>query len=137
MFRNLKVLALLSASVFGGLGPSLKAGEWDKQTLITLNERVAVEDIVLPPGEYVLKLLDSSLNRQTVEIFNRDETHLIGTVLALPAYRLEPSDASRFTFYESPAGQPRAMRTWFYPGDDIGVEFLSPDGNAKVESNSN
>jgi hypothetical protein len=59
MLRSLQVLSLVSASLLGGFVPTLKAGERDKQTLITLNERVAVEDVILAPGEYVLKLLDS------------------------------------------------------------------------------
>jgi hypothetical protein len=126
MFRFLQVLALLSASFVGGLVPSLKASESNKKTFITLNERVAVEDVVLPPGEYVLKLLDSASDRQIVEIFNRDETHLIGAMPAIPAYRLEPTGDTRFTFYEAPVGQPPALRTWFYPGDGIGVEFTAP-----------
>jgi hypothetical protein len=130
MFRYLQVCALLSASVVAGFVPSLKAGEWDKRTVITLNQRVDVEDVVLPPGEYVLKLLDSSSTRQIVEIFNHDETHLVGTMLAVPAYREEPAADTTFTFYEVPAGHLPAIHTWFYPGDNMGVEFTFPKGTA-------
>jgi hypothetical protein len=69
MFWYLQVCALLSATVVGGFVPSLKAGQWDKRTSITLNQRVAVKNVVLPPGEYVLKVLDSSWNPEVVEIF--------------------------------------------------------------------
>jgi hypothetical protein len=113
----------------------LKASGWDKRTTITLNERVAVKDMILPPGEYVLKLLDSPADRRTVEVFNRDETHLIGTVLAVPAYRLGPTSDTHFTFYKEPDGQPPAMHTWFYPGDSLGIEFPSPKGSAESDSN--
>jgi LPXTG-motif cell wall-anchored protein len=27
------------------------------------------------------------------------------------------------TFWETPAGQPKAVRAWFYPGDNFGQEF--------------
>lgn len=130
MFRYLQASALLGASLAGALAPSLKADDLDKKTIITINERVAVEDVVLSPGEYVLKLLDSQSNRQIVEIFNRDETQLIGTQLAMPAYRLEPSAGTRVTFYEAPAGQLPALHTWFYSHDSNGIEFLSPHGEA-------
>jgi hypothetical protein len=136
MFRYLQASALLGASLAGALVPSLKAADWDKRTIITVNERVAVEDVVLPPGGYVLRLLDSPSDRRIVEIFNRDETHLIGTVLAIPASRLEPSGDTRLTFYEAPVGQLPALRTWFYPGDSTGIEFLSPQGAAAAKSNS-
>lgn len=136
MFRYLQVCALLSANVVGGFVPSLKAGQWDKRASITLNQRVAVENVVLPPGEYLLKVLDSSSNPQVVEIFNRDETHLVATMLAVPAYRQEPARDKAFTFYEVPVGHPPAIREWLYPGDNTGVEFTPPKGTA-AESNSN
>jgi hypothetical protein len=130
MFRYLQASALLCASLAGALVPSLKADDLDKKTIITINERVAVENVVLPPGEYVLRLLDSPSDRQIVEIFNRDETHLMGTELAMPAYRLTPSAGTRVTFYEAPAGQLPALRTWFYSDDSYGIEFLPPHGDA-------
>jgi hypothetical protein len=135
MFRYLQASALLGASLMLGLIPSLKAGDLDKKTIITINERVAVENVVLPPGEYVLKLLDSPSDRQVVEIFNQDETHLISTMIANPAYRLTPGAGTRVTFYEAPAGQLPALRTWFYSDDSYGIEFPSPRG-AALKSNS-
>jgi hypothetical protein len=90
----------------------------------------------LAPGEYVLKLLGSPSDRHIVEIFNRDETHLIGTELAISAYRLEPSGGTRVTFYETPAGQLPALRTWFYSGDRTGIEFLPPQAAAAAKANS-
>jgi hypothetical protein len=45
MFRYFRVVALLGARVARGLVPSLKAGGWDKRTVIALNEAVAVGDI--------------------------------------------------------------------------------------------
>jgi hypothetical protein len=135
MFRYLQVLALVGASF--GFVPLLHADQSDKKTVVDLNATVAVEDVVLPPGEYVMKLLNSQSSRQIVEIFNRDQTHLMGTVLGMSAYRLQPAGDTRFTFYEVPAGQPRAMRTWFYPGDLTGIEFRPPAGVADVKSDSN
>jgi hypothetical protein len=57
--------------------------------------------------------------------------------MAIPAYRLDPSDDTRFTFYETPDGHPCAMRSWFYPGDQTGVEFTLPKGEAAAGSDSN
>jgi LPXTG-motif cell wall-anchored protein len=39
---------------------------------------------------------------------------------------LEPTGKSAFMFWETPAGQPRALRAWFYPGDNFGQEFVYP-----------
>lgn len=30
-------------------------------------------------------------------------------------------------FWETPAGQPKALRAWFYPGDNFGQEFQYPE----------
>ena len=48
------------------------------------------------------------------------------TVLAIPNYRMEPSDKTAFTFWETSSGEPLALRSWFYPGDTYGVEFAYP-----------
>jgi LPXTG-motif cell wall-anchored protein len=103
-----------------------RADEWNKKTVLTVNETVQVRDTVLEPGQYVFKLLDSQSDRHVVQIFNADETHIINTVLAIPAQRLEPTGNSEFTFWETPPGTARAMRRWYYPGDNFGQEFPYP-----------
>jgi len=126
MKRYLPVFAALAMSLMSSaFVPSLKASESDKKTIVTISQPVVVEGTLLPAGQYVLKLQDSSSTGSTVVyIYNGDDTRLITTVLALHAYRLQPSDKSEFSFYGSAPGQPTALRTWFYPGDETGFEFL-------------
>jgi hypothetical protein len=52
------------------------------------------------------------------------------TVLAIPNYRLEPKDKTAFSYWETPTGNPSALRAWFYPGDNFGQEFVYPKGLA-------
>jgi LPXTG-motif cell wall-anchored protein len=61
-----------------------------------------------------------------VQIFNSDQTHIINTVLAIPRERVYPTDKTEFTFWETPPGSVRALRTWFSPGDNYGQEFTYP-----------
>ena len=103
-----------------------RADEWNKKTVLTVNETVQVRDTVLEPGQYVFKLLDSQSDRHVVQIFNADETHIINTILAIPAERLQPTGNSEFTFWETPPGSARALRRWYYPGDNFGQEFPYP-----------
>ena len=110
--------------------PAARADEWNKRTVMTINEPIQVPNRVLPPGKYVVKLLDSPSDRHIVQIFNADETHLITTILAMPNYRLEPTGKTVFTFWETPPGQPPALRAWFYPGDNFGQEFAYPKSAA-------
>ena len=116
------VAALLSLS----LTLSLKADQWNKKTVLTVKETIPLPHTVLQPGTYVFKLADSQSDRHIVQIFNADQTHIIATILAIPNYRLKPTGKSVFRFWETPAGNPKAMRAWFYPGDNFGQEFAYP-----------
>jgi hypothetical protein len=85
---------------------------------------------VLPAGTYVFKIMDSQSNRHIVQIFNKDETQIYATILAIPNYRLKATDKTVVTFRERPAGQPEALRAWFYPGRNWGEEFVYPKAKA-------
>src|SRR5580698_5918915 len=137
MKRYLTVAVALATSLMSSaFVPSLKATEWDKKTLITISAPVAVEGTILPAGRYVLRVSDTAGNRDTVYIFNADETCLVATVLAIPVERQHPTDESEFSFYNSPAG-PAALQTWFYPGDNRGFEFLPSHLTLAAKSQSN
>jgi hypothetical protein len=135
MNRYLRVFAALATSLMSSaFVPSLKAGESDEKTIITVSQPVDVQGTILPAGQYVLKLQDSPSNRSVVFVFNSEETRLMTTVLAVHAYRLDPTDKSDFSFYGSPAGHPAALHTWFYPGENSGFEFLQRKHQAAAES---
>ena len=103
-----------------------QADEWDKLTTLTVHEPIQVQDKVLEPGKYVFKLVDSSSDRHIVRIFNGDQSQVVDTLLAIPNYRLHPSGHSQFEFWETPPGRAKALRAWFYPGDNFGQEFTYP-----------
>jgi hypothetical protein len=120
-FNRLAALGLVLFTT--ALAPFAKASEWNKKTVITTNLPIQIQGKVLEPGRHVMRLLDSSSDRTILQIYDVYETTLEMTILANPAYRLEPTGDTRFTFYESPNGQAEALRTWFYPGDNSGLEF--------------
>src|SRR5260370_16806274 len=68
-------------------------------------------------------LVDSLSDRHIVRIFDNDKQNVISTILAIPNYRLQPTGKTVFQYWEVPAGQPKALRAWFYPGDNFGQEF--------------
>ena len=130
--NNLKAFA--AASCLGlaslALAPSAMADQWNKKTIITVGEAIQVPGKVLQPGKYVMKLLDSPSSRHVVQIFNEREDQLQTTILAIPNYRLQPTGKTEFQWWETPAGQPKALRAWFYPGDNFGQEFAYPKNEA-------
>lgn len=116
--------------------PSAKADDWNRKTEITFSGPVEIPGVhltgwaVLPAGTYVFKILDSQSDRHIVQIFNKDETAIYATILAIPNYRLRATDKTVITFRERPAGQPEALRAWFYPGRNWGEEFVYPKARA-------
>ncbi|MGI8958891.1 MAG: hypothetical protein ACR2IV_03830 [Bryobacteraceae bacterium] len=120
-------LAITGVGLLGSaFVPRAHADAWDKMTIVSVNEPIIAGNKVLDPGTYVWKLLDSPSNRHIVQIYDKDQRHLETTVLALANYRLEPQGNTQFSFWETPAGVPKAVRAWFYPGDNFGQEFPYP-----------
>jgi len=127
--RDIKtaVVAICGLTIATGLVVfRAQADQWDNKTTLTIDQPVQITNTLLEPGQYVLKLADSASNRHIVQIFNGDQSKIIDTVLAIPNERLRATGGSRFTFWETPPGTARALRAWFYPGDNIGQEFRYP-----------
>ena len=118
------------------LAPGARADDWNRKTTITFSGPVEIPGVhltgwgVLPAGTYVFKILDSQSDRHIVQIFNQDETMIYATILAIPNYRLKATDKTVITFTERPAGEPEALRAWFYPGRNWGEEFVYPKAKA-------
>lgn len=110
---------------FAGLTPAV-ADEWNQKTFVTFSGPVEVPGQVLPAGTYVFKLLDSQSDRNIVQVFNKNETHLYGTFLAIPDYRLTPRGKTIIRFEERASGAPEAVKAWVYPGENFGHEFVYP-----------
>lgn len=125
-------IALLSAI----MTPIASADTWDKKTVITFSGPVEIPGVhltgwgVLPAGSYVFKIVSSQSDRHIVQIFSKDETTIYATILAIPNYRLKATDKTVVTFRERPAGEPEALRAWFYPGMNWGEEFVYPKAKA-------
>src|SRR5271154_2687615 len=128
---NRLILAMASVGLLGiALAPNAPADDWNKKTVMTVDEPIQVPNKVLPAGTYVIKLMNSPADRHIVQIFNADETQLQTTILAIPNYRIQPTGKTVFSFWETPPGQPKALRAWFYPGDNFGQEFAYPKSAA-------
>jgi hypothetical protein len=123
---GITLVAMLGAS-------SASAQTLNKKTTVTFNAPVEIPGVgaqVLPAGTYIFRLLDSQSDRNIVQVFNKDESHIYATILAIPNFRLRATDKTVMTFQERAAGDPQAIRAWFYPGDNWGQEFVYPKSKA-------
>ena len=101
-----------------------RADTWNKKTIVTFSDAVEIPGQVLPAGTYVFKLANSASDRHIVQIWNEDENQILATIFAVPSYRLDAPDRTIFEFDERLGASPMALRSWFYPGDNTGQEFV-------------
>jgi len=119
-------MALLSAT----LSSSARGEEHEKKTTVRFRVPVQIPGVhlrgwaVMPVGTYVFKLVGTGSDRHIVQIFNKDETQIYATILAVPNYRLKPTTKTVITFNEGLTDRPEAIRAWFYPGANWGEEFV-------------
>ena len=104
--------------------------EWNKKSTLSTDKQVEFPGIVLEPGIYIIRLKDGGEKRSIVEIRNRDESQILATVLAVPDHQQRPDDNSEFLYFKAAGSNPRPVRTWFYSGDLIGLQFVYPKSRA-------
>jgi len=122
----LMLLCLLAMPV------AAKADESTQATKVTFSEPVEVPGHVLAAGTYWFTLMDSSADRNIVQIWNSDRSKLVATIFAVSDYRYRPTGKTVINFEERPADQPEAIEAWFYPGENFGHEFVYPKARASV-----
>jgi len=124
---NVLIIAFCLVTLCVFAVPKATADDWNRETVVTFSSPVEVPGVgaqTLPAGTYVFKIFDSLSDRHIVQIFSQDKTHVFTTILAIPNYRLKTTDKTTITFSERPAGQPEALKAWFYPGREWGEEFV-------------
>ncbi|HTI41586.1 MAG TPA: hypothetical protein VL693_07150 [Vicinamibacterales bacterium] len=101
------------------------ADEWNRRTILTINEPVVVPGATLPAGTYTFMLANPETSRDVVYILREDGT----PVASAPVARRQRSNDKRnlamwVAFNES--GTVPVMKGWFYPGTKDGFEFIYP-----------
>ncbi|HTS76989.1 MAG TPA: hypothetical protein VMG40_12335 [Bryobacteraceae bacterium] len=136
--KKATILGLVCAGALLLVPSQVKADQWNEQTTFTFSQPVEIPGQVLSAGTYTFQLLNSLSDRDIVQVFNKNGTHLYGTFLAIPDYHLRPSGKTIITFEERAAGAPPAVKAWFYPGDNYGHEFVygKPKALALAEANN-
>jgi hypothetical protein len=103
----------------------------DKRTLFTFSGPVTLPGVTLPAGRYLFRLADPNSSSKVVQVLNADGTKPYGLFFTIPAERLEPASSPEVHFMETASGTPAAIRTWWYPGERRGYEFIFPKEQAR------
>ena len=134
MFNRKIVVTACAAAMFASVGarPALAQGEpIDARTEFTFNAPVELPGVTLPPGSYVFRFVDATTGRKVMQVMDKGDNKTYGLFLTITAQRPKASDDAELRFLETPEGKPAAVKTWWYPGNTIGREFIYPKSQAR------
>jgi hypothetical protein len=122
--KSIRVLTVVSLGLLTGfLANPLKADDFNKETIVKIDNPMQVGNVVLPPGKYDFQLAQTQTAQNVVYIRDASDYHLVATVLGDSAYRLYPHGKPGWVFYPSQPGQVAALKTWYFAGENAGVQF--------------
>ena len=131
MLRRVVFLACSVALLACVMATPSAAQTLDKRTLFTFSGPVSMPGVTLPAGRYLFRLANPDSGRNVVQVLNADGTKPYGMFFAIRAERFEPASTAEVRFMETAAGMPAAIKTWWYPGDRSGYEFVYPKEQAR------
>ena len=109
------------------VAPKTKANEQTSNTVVTFTVPVEVPGLSaqkLPAGTYLFKTLESSPDRDIIQISNQDGSHVFATFLGVPNSRLKAPDLITVMFSNRAAADPQALKAWYCPGRAWGDQIV-------------
>ena len=129
------LMSACAAAMFASVNASPAAAQgtqpMDNRTEFTFNSPVELPGVTLPPGTYVFRFVDGSNQKRVMQVMTKSDQKTYGMFLTINAIRPKASDDAELRFLETPAGKPAAVKTWWYPGDTTGREFVYPKAQAR------
>jgi hypothetical protein len=119
-----------------GLGVTLcasavQAQTEDKRTYFTFSAPIALPGSTLPAGRYLFRIVDTTTSRKVIQVLSDDQKKPYAMMNTIPDQRRDPVKDATVAFYESARGTPAAVKSWWYPGESIGYQFIYPRAQAK------
>ena len=114
-----------------GLGLALfastaQAQPEDKRTYFTFSAPIALPGTTLPAGRYVFRIVDTTTSRKVIQVQSEDQKKSFAMMNTIPDQRRDPAKDATVAFYETAKGTPAAVKSWWYPGESIGYQFIYP-----------
>jgi len=104
----------------------------DKRTVFTFNRPIALPGVTLPAGDYMFRLVDTESTRKVIQVLSGDGKKPYAMLHTIPDVRVEASNDPEVRFMETAKGHPSPVKTWWYPGERIGYEFIYPKEQARL-----
>ena len=100
----------------------------DKRVIFTFSGPVTLPGVTLGAGSYLFRVPAPS--RNVVQVLSADGAKIYGTFFAIGAHTPVRPEEPEVRFMETRSSVPHAIRTWWYPGDSTGFEFIYPKEQA-------
>ena len=130
------IVAFMAAALVAALVPRVAAqgAPEDKRVFFTFSGPVAVPGVTLPAGKYLFRLPTTiaSGERHVMQVLSADGRNSYAIFVAIGANRTDYPTKPEIRFMETAAGMPSAVKTWWYPGDKAGYEFIYPKEQARL-----
>jgi hypothetical protein len=137
--KSIRVLTVVSLGLLAGFFANpLKADDFNKETLVKIDNPMQVQNTVLLPGSYIFELGPTPTDMNVVWIRNANNYHVVATIVGSSAYRLNPDSAKTLTFYHTAAGQVPTLKNWYFADENLGVHFdnVNPAANVMARNHT-
>lgn len=136
----MKIMRVASAIMMClAIAQSVDAQTGRRQTKVRFNAPIEIPNpslpcgvMTLPPGEYIFAMVDTGTSHHVVRVTDPTGKQIHSQVLTMPDYRLSATSKTVMYLGERPAGQPLAIKSWFYPGSNTGERFIYPKARAQA-----
>jgi hypothetical protein len=131
MFSRKLIPIICASAIIGGFASIATAQLPDRRTIFTFSGPVSIPGATLPAGRYVFRLAEPGTSARVVQVFSADGKKPYGMFFSHPAERTEPARDPEVRFLETARGVAPAIKTWWYPGERTGFEFVYPKDQAR------
>jgi len=132
MLKSKILGSMCAVAMIAGLAPAVASAQpADKTTYFTFSGPVDMPGTALPAGKYVFRLANPDTSRNVIQVRSADGKRVVGLFFSHPAERRDAAKDAEIRFMEASAGTPPAVRTWWYPGERTGYEFIYPKTQAR------
>ncbi len=132
MKKLMTCLALGACATLLGVASPASAQSDRENSTFTVTEPIDVGAFTLQPGTYLIKVVLLESNRNVIQVTNVEQTKVFANVLATPhpIRADEGVPSSRYIYYTTATGQPKALRTWFARDTTNGQDIIYPKRRA-------
>jgi len=123
---------ITAAALTAGVAMPARADESDKLTILTFSKGVQLPGVDLPAGRYRFQLADTQESRRVIKVQSEDGKKQLAMLLTVPNQLRDIPKDSVVLFTEAAPGQPDAVKSFNYPGERTGYEFVYPKAQALV-----